>query len=305
MHRNIFEEDHEIFRDSVTRFLQAEVQPHLDGWLEAGIIDRELFKKAGEQGYCLMWADEAYGGMGVHDFRFEQILIEENAHPRRRRLRAVRCTAACARPYLGQLGSDEQKQRFLPGCISGETILGIAMTEPGAGSDVAGIRTMAVDQDDHWVLNGSKIYISNGINGDCSSSRRAPCRTIRTASACSWSSAAWKASTRGRNLKKLGLKSQDTAELFFDNVQGAEGQRAGRPAQGLLLPDAVPRRGAADRGRAAAWLRPRRRLRITIEYVKERAAFGKAHRGVPEHALQAGRHAHAGSMRRRPSSTAA
>jgi alkylation response protein AidB-like acyl-CoA dehydrogenase len=193
MHRNIFEEEHEIFRDSVVKFLQAEVTPNIDRWVDAGIVDRELFKKAGDQGYCLMWADEAYGGMGVEDFRFEQILIEENAFHGDAGFGLALHSRLCA-PYIGKLGSEEQKQRFLPGCVSGETILGIAMTEPGAGSDVAGIRTTAVEQGDHWVLNGSKIYISNGINGDLFIVAAAPCRTIRTASGCSWWSAAWKVS---------------------------------------------------------------------------------------------------------------
>jgi alkylation response protein AidB-like acyl-CoA dehydrogenase len=113
MHRNIFEEDHEIFRDSVVKFLQAEVTPNLERWLEAGIIDRELFQKAGEQGYCLMWADEAYGGMGVHDFRFEQILIEEmpsTATP----ASACRCTAGCARPTSARSATRNRSSASCP-----------------------------------------------------------------------------------------------------------------------------------------------------------------------------------------------
>ena len=105
MHRNIFEEEHEIFRDSVVKFLHAEVTPHLERWLEAGIVDRELFRKAGEQGYCLMWADEAYGGMGVHDFRFEQILIEENAFHGDAGFGLSLHSRLCA-PYIGQLGNE-------------------------------------------------------------------------------------------------------------------------------------------------------------------------------------------------------
>ena len=274
MQRNIFEEDHEIFRDSVTKFLQAEVQPHLDGWLEAGIIDRELFRKAGEQGYCLMWADEAYGGMGVHDFRFEQILIEENAIHGDAGFGLSLHSRLCA-PYIGQLGTEEQKQRFLPGCISGETILGIAMTEPGAGSDVAGIRTMAVEQDDHWVLNGSKIYISNGINGDLFivAARTVPDHPHGVG--LFLVERGMEGFSRGRNLKKLGLKAQDTAELFFDNVKVPKANVLGDPRKGFyyLMQFLAEERLIVASGCVAA---AEAALRITIEYVKERRAFGKA-----------------------------
>jgi len=274
MHRNIFEEDHEIFRDSVTKFLQAEVQPHLDGWLEAGIIDRALFRKAGEQGYCLMWADEAYGGMGVHDFRFEQILIEENAIHGDAGFGLSLHSRLCA-PYIGQLGTEEQKQRFLPGCISGETILGIAMTEPGAGSDVSGIRTMAVEQDDHWVLNGSKIYISNGINGDLFivAARTVPDHPHGIG--LFLVERGMEGFTRGRNLKKLGLKAQDTAELFFDNVKVPKANVLGDPRKGFyyLMQFLAEERLIVACGCVAA---AEAALRITIEYVKERRAFGKA-----------------------------
>jgi len=274
MQRNIFEEDHEIFRDSVTKFLQAEVQPHLHQWLEAGIIDRELFKKAGDQGYCLMWADEAYGGMGVHDFRFEQILIEENAIHGDAGFGLSLHSRLCA-PYIGQLGNEEQKQRFLPGCISGETILGIAMTEPGAGSDVAGIRTMAVEQDDHWVLNGSKIYISNGINGDVFivAARTVPDHPHGVG--LFLVERGMEGFSRGRNLKKLGLKAQDTAELFFDNVKVPKANLLGDPRKGFyyLMQFLAEERLIVACGCVAA---AEAALRITIEYVKERRAFGKA-----------------------------
>ncbi|MGD9386701.1 MAG: acyl-CoA dehydrogenase family protein [Gammaproteobacteria bacterium] len=274
MHRNIFEEEHDIFRDSVTKFLQAEVQPHLEGWLEAGIIDRELFRKAGDQGYCLMWADEAYGGMGVHDFRFEQILIEENAIHGDAGFGLTLHSRLCA-PYIGQLGSEEQKQRFLPGCISGETILGIAMTEPGAGSDVAGIRTAAVEQDDHWVLNGSKIYISNGINGDLFivAARTVPDHPHGIG--LFLVERGMEGFSRGRNLKKLGLKAQDTAELFFDNVRVPKANVLGDPRKGFyyLMQFLAEERLIVACGCVAA---AEAALAVTMDYVKERRAFGHA-----------------------------
>ena len=274
MHRNIFEEEHDIFRDSVVKFLQAELAPKLDEWLKAGIIDRELFRKAGEQGYCLMWADEAYGGLGVEDFRFEQILIEENALHGDAGFGLSLHSRLCA-PYIGQLGTEEQKQRFLPGCISGETILGIAMTEPGAGSDVAGIRTHAVEHDDHWVLNGSKTYISNGINGDLFivAVRTVPDHPHGVG--LFLVERGMEGFTRGRNLQKLGLKAQDTAELFFDNVRVPKTNVLGDPRKGFyyLMQFLAEERLIVACGCVAA---AEAALKITLDYVKERRAFGRA-----------------------------
>ena len=160
-----FTEEQNMFRDAYRKFLAAEIVPHMEAWREAGIVDREAFRKAGEQGFLMIWPDEEYGGMGDPDFRFEQIIIEETAYARAE-TGITPCTAAWWAPTLTRFGSEEQCQRFLPGCVSGETILAIAMTEPDAGSDLAGMRATAVEQDDHWVLNGSKTYISNGINAD-------------------------------------------------------------------------------------------------------------------------------------------
>ncbi len=274
MDRNIFEDEHEIFRDSVARFLQAEVTPHIERWLEAGIIDRELFRKAGEQGYCLMWADEAYGGMGVEDFRFEQILIEENAFHGDAGFGLSLHSRLCG-PYLGQLGSEEQKARLLPGCIRGETILGIAMSEPGAGSDVAGIRTHAEEHDDHWLLNGSKTYISNGINGDVFivAARTVPDEPHGLGLLLV--ERGMPGFSRGRNLKKLGLKAQDTAELFFDNVRVPKANVLGDPRKGFhyLMQFLAEERLVVACGCVAA---AEAALRLTLDYVRERRAFGRA-----------------------------
>ena len=161
MKRKIFDEEHEMFRDSVRSFLQKEIQPHSDKWHEQGIVDREAFLKAGEQGLLLMWADEKYGGAGVSDFRYEQILIEENARYGDAGF-FMSLHNRLVGPYIGQLGTEEQKERWLPKCVSGEHILAVGITEPGAGSDVASLRTKAEDKGDHYLLNGSKTYISNG-----------------------------------------------------------------------------------------------------------------------------------------------
>ncbi|MGB5590128.1 MAG: acyl-CoA dehydrogenase family protein, partial [Gammaproteobacteria bacterium] len=157
MERNIFDMEHEMFRDSVRKFLQREITPNIDAWRERGIVDREAFLKAGEQGLCLIWADEKFGGLGVDDFRFEQIIIEEMAHHGDPGF-GLSLHSRLVAPYLGKLGNPEQQERFLPACVRGETILGIAMSEPAAGSDVAGLRTRAEDKGDHFLLNGSKTY---------------------------------------------------------------------------------------------------------------------------------------------------
>jgi long-chain-acyl-CoA dehydrogenase len=160
-----FTEEQELFRDSYRQFLQKQVLPYRQAWREAGIVPHEMFRKMGENGYLLAWADEEYGGLGIRDFRFQQIMLEEDAafgepgfyHTLHSRLVA---------PYIEHFGSKEQCRRFLPKCISGECVLAIAMTEPDVGSDLAGIKSRAVDSGDHWVLNGAKTYISNGINAD-------------------------------------------------------------------------------------------------------------------------------------------
>ncbi|MCB1843439.1 MAG: acyl-CoA dehydrogenase family protein, partial [Halioglobus sp.] len=160
-----FTEEQNMFRDAYRKFLASEIVPHMEGWREAGIVDRDAFRRAGSKGFLMIWPEEKYGGTGDNDFRFEQIIIEETAY--------ARCGdwyntlhSRLVGPYLTRFGNEEQCERFLPGCVSGEIILAVAMTEPDAGSDLAGMRSSAVEKDDHWLLNGSKTYISNGINAD-------------------------------------------------------------------------------------------------------------------------------------------
>jgi alkylation response protein AidB-like acyl-CoA dehydrogenase len=273
MDRTIFEEEHEMFRDSVRNFLRNEIQPHSDRWVEQGIVDREAYQKAGEMGLLMMWADEKYGGAGVTDFRYEQVLIEENAkygdagffmslHNR------------LVGPYIGELGTEEQKQRWLPKCVSGEHILAVAITEPGAGSDVAGLRTRAEDKGDHFLLNGSKTYISNGINADLI------VVVARTEPAGGRGLSLFvvergmEGFERGRNLKKMGLKSQDTAELFFNNVKVPKENLLGELNRGFhhLMHFLAEERllgaiGYVATGNAA--------FDLTMDYIKERKAFGR------------------------------
>ena len=233
MKRLIFDEDHEMFRDGVRRFMQSEIEPHVEKWRDEGCCDPLAFQKAGEQGLLCMWADEKYGGLGIEDFRFEQILIEETIRHGDISL-FLSLHSRLVGPYIGRLGSEELKARLLPKCISGESILGIAMTEPNAGSDLAGIKSKATRDGDDWVLNGSKTYISNGINGTAFvvAARTVPDKPHGIGLFLVESD--MQGFSRGRNLKKMGLKAQDTAELFFENVRVPAENVLGDPGKGFL-----------------------------------------------------------------------
>ena len=273
MKRKIFDEEHEMFRDSVRSFLKNEIQPHSEKWQEQGIVDREAYLKAGEQGLLLMWADEKYGGAGVPDFRYEQVLIEENAYYGDAGFFATLHNRLVG-PYIGALGTEEQKARWLPKCISGEHILAIAMTEPGAGSDVAGMRTKAEDKGDHYLLNGSKIYISNGILADL------VVVAAKTDPAKSHGMSLFviergmEGFERGRNLKKMGLKSQDTAELFFNNVKVPKENLLGEWNKGFyqLMHFLAEERLLGAVGYLAA---ANAAFDVTMEYITDRKAFGQ------------------------------
>ena len=273
MQRMIFDEEHDMFRESVSRFVQAEIGPHVERWREAGICDREAFLKAGEQGLLCMWADEQYGGLGMRDFRFEQIVIEEGIRHGDMGL-FLTLHSRLVGPYIGELGSEELKQRLLPRCVSGEAILGIAMTESGAGSDLAAIRSRAVQDGDEWVLNGSKTYISNGINGDAFvvAARTVPDKPHGIGLFVVESD--MEGFSRGRNLKKMGLKAQDTAELFFENVRVPASNVLGDPARGFYsLMHFLAEERLINACQAIAHAQVA--FDVTMDYVLERKAFGK------------------------------
>ena len=273
MQRHIFDADHELFRDSVRKFMQNEIAPHVDRWREQGCCDREAFRKAGAQGLLLMWAGEQYGSAGVADFRYEQIIYEE----------AIRygdiglylsLHSRIVGPYLERFGSDEQKQRFLPGCVAGTTILGVAMTEPGAGSDLAGMAARAEDKGDHWLLNGSKTYISNGINGDLFVVAARTNPDSKYGIGLFLVERGMEGFERGRRLHKMGMDAQDPAELFFKDVKGPKATVLGDPAKGftyLAEGLAEERLLAACQSMAHAQVA----FDLTLDFVKERRAFGK------------------------------
>lgn len=273
MRRTIFEPEHETFRDQARRFFQTEIAPHAERWREQGSVDREAYLKAGEQGYLLMWADERFGGAGVQDFRYEQVLVEEN----------IRHGEPCfylnlhsrlVGPYLGQLGSDEQKARLLPACVRGEKILAVAMTEAGAGSDVAGMKTRAEDKGDHWLLNGSKTYISNGQLADIVVVAARTVPDQRYGIGLFLVERGMAGFERGRNLKKIGLHAQDTSELFFNDVKVPKANVLGDPHTGFrylthfLAEERLMGSVQYMTGAQLAW-------DLTLEWVKDRRMFGK------------------------------
>jgi alkylation response protein AidB-like acyl-CoA dehydrogenase len=273
MRRVTFNLEHDLFRDSVRKFMQAEITPHIERWHEAGIVDREAFLKAGANGLLCTWAEEQYGGPGIEDFRFEQIIMEENTRHGDLGF-YLHLHSNLVAPYIAKLGTDEQKTRFMPGIVSGEKILAVAMTEPGAGSDLAGMKSHAVDMGDHWLLNGSKTYISNGILCDV------VVVAAKTDPASSHGMGLFlvergmEGFERGRKLKKMGLKAQDTAELFFSDVKVPKANVLGDPAMGFKY---LARFLAQERLVAAIIFQTTAQVAfdITLEYVKERKAFGQ------------------------------
>lgn len=273
MRRHIFESEHELFRDNVRRFMLREVAPHVDDWRAQGCCDRAVFRKAGDQGLLLMWADEQYGGAGVADFRYEQIIYEEAIRHGDIGL-YLSLHSRIVGPYLERFGNAEQKARFLPGCISGETILGVAMTEPGAGSDLAGMRSRAIDKGDHWLLNGAKTYISNGINGDLFVVAARTDPDARYGIGLFLVERGMPGFERGRRLHKMGMDAQDTAELFFHDVKIPKANQLGDPVKGfayLAQGLAEERLLSACQSMAHAQVA----FDLTLEFVKERRAFGK------------------------------
>ena len=266
--RRIFEPEHEMFRDSVRRFFEAEVAPHREEWREAGQVSREVWRKAGEHGFCAMWAPEEYGGAGVDDFRFDQILCEELVGESGFFLTLHNRIVA---PYLGKFGTADQLRRFMPGVTAGTTILAIAMTEPGAGSDLAAITTTARPDGDDWVLNGSKTYISNGQLCDLVV---VAARTGERSIGLFLVEADAPGFRKGRKLKKLGLHSQDTSELFFDDCRVPGANVLGDAARGF---QAMMVGLAEERllGACGYLARAQRAFSITLDFIGERRAFGR------------------------------
>ncbi|CAN5174146.1 long-chain specific acyl-CoA dehydrogenase [soil metagenome] len=271
---SIYEQEHQDFRSTVRSFMEKEVVPFHDQWEKDGQVSREVWTRAGEAGLLCFDVDEEYGGMGIKDFRYSMVIAEEISKIGASGLGFPVHTDIIV-PYISALGTDEQKQRWLPGLVSGELISSIAMTEPGAGSDLQGIRTSAIDKGDHYVLNGSKTFISNGIMSDVVI---VVCRTDPDAGHQGISllvvERGMDGFERGRNLDKMGMKAQDTAELFFDNVEVPKTNLLGKEGQGFIyLMQNLPQERVSIAAIAVAAME--HVMELCLTYAKEREAFGK------------------------------
>ena len=275
MERELYDADHEAFRATCRAFLDKHVVPFHKQWEADGIVDRGIWLEAGKQGLLGMEVPEEYGGGGVHDFRYNAVLSEEVVRARASGVGFTLHNEVVA-PYLLKLATEEQKQRWLPKFCTGELITAIAMSEPGAGSDLQGIATTAVRDGDDYVVNGQKTFITNGIHSDL---------VIVVAKTDPEAKAAYGLSLlvvergmpgfeRGRNLDKIGLKAQDTAELFFTDVRVPATNLLGEVNRGFFhLMDNLPQeRLAIAVGAVAA---SERVLDQTLDYCKTRTAFGR------------------------------
>ncbi|HEY8456294.1 MAG TPA: acyl-CoA dehydrogenase family protein [Actinopolymorphaceae bacterium] len=273
MRAGYFDDDHEAFRQAFRTFCEREVVPRKPEWDKAGIVDREIWRIAGRQGFLVPAADPAYGGLGLTDLRYEQIMIEELARVHESGF-ALSLHNAIVAPYLITAGTEEQKRRYLTRAVSGDAVLAIAITEPEAGSDAAAMRTKAMDAGDHWRLDGAKTFISNGI---CADLVIVAARTVpdeRHGIGLFLVESGTPGFTRGRKLDKLGLRTQDTAELFFDDCRIPKENVLGDPTQGFAL---IVKLFAQERLIVAmsAVAGAEVALQDTIAYVTERQAFGR------------------------------
>jgi long-chain-acyl-CoA dehydrogenase len=266
-----FTADHEAYRAGWRDFIDNEVVPRQARWERDGIVDRQVWRLAGKQGLLCPWAEPAYGGRGLTDLRYEQIMVEELANVAESGF-AVPLHSGMVAPYLAVFGTEEQKARHLGRAVRGEALLAIAITEPGAGSDVAAIRTTAVPDADGWVLNGAKMFISGGINADLvivaarTGERRELGLFLVEDGTPGFS--------KGRRLDKLGMRAWDTAELLLSDVRVPAANVLGEPGEGFAM---TRRQFALERLMIAmgAVASASAALRETVEYVKQRSAFGR------------------------------
>ncbi|MFJ2512585.1 acyl-CoA dehydrogenase family protein [Streptomyces griseoviridis] len=271
--RDLYTPDHEAFRDTVRAFLAKEVLPHHARWEQEGVVSREVWRAAGERGLLGLAVPEEYGGGGTDDFRYSAVLIEEFARAGASGL-AISLHNDIVGPYLTTLATEEQKRRWLPGHTSGRLVTAVAMSEPGAGSDLQGIRTTATDEGDHYLLNGSKTFISNGILADLVVvvARTTP-EGGRAGQSLLVVERGMPGFERGRNLDKIGQKAQDTAELFFRDVRVPKENLLGEENRAFpaLMAHLAQERLAIAVGAAAT---AEHVLGLTLTHVKNREAFG-------------------------------
>ncbi|GAA1239349.1 MAG: acyl-CoA dehydrogenase family protein [Oryzihumus sp.] len=275
MPRNVYGPDHEAFRASVREFVERSLKPRAEDFITAKSIDRAVWLEAGKQGLLGLDIPEEYGGAGADDFLFNAVAAEEFSKFNAAVSSCFGIHADVCPPYIVDLGTEEQKQRWLPRMAAGELICGIAMTEPSGGSDLAALKTTAVRDGDDWIVNGSKTFITNGYQGDLIivAARTDPSKGAKGITLFMLETG-MEGFTRGRKLDKVGQEESDTAELFFDNVRVPDANRIGEEGRGFIaMMERLPqeRVGAAVSNTAHAF----QILAETIEYVKERKAFGQ------------------------------
>jgi len=276
MKRELYSEEHEIFRDAFRKFLEKEVVPHQDEWIKAGIVSKDVWRKAGEQGFISPWLPEAYGGAGA-DFLYSAVEIEEIARIGETGF-ALNLHGEIVVPYIESYGTEEQKKKYLPRCASGECITAVAMTEPDAGSDLQALKTTAVKDGDDYVINGQKTFITNGIINDLiivaamTDTKAKPRYTGMSLFLVEDGTPGYQ---KVRKLEKLGMHSQDTAELFFEDCRvPKENLLGGKEGQGflqLMFKLQQERLVCAVGSMASIWAV----LDWTKKYCQERVAFGK------------------------------
>ena len=278
MKRKLFEEDHEMFREMAAEFNVRAIAPHYAQWDEDHMMSRELWSAAGEQGLLGLAVPEEFGGMGMSDYRFRAVLDEEFAKSNHLAVGlAFHLHDDMVLPHLLAYGSDDLKARWLPGMVSGDKVTSVAWTEPGAGSDLRGIRTKAVRDGDDWLISGQKTFIGNGISGDAS---LVLARTDGGTGRGNHDSFSLfmvqkgEGYNTGKQLDKMGLKASDTAELFFDNVRVPHADLVGEEGKGLqYAAEQLPQGRLAIAVASSAVVRAI--YEATVRYTKDRNAFGE------------------------------
>ncbi|MCK4081885.1 MULTISPECIES: acyl-CoA dehydrogenase family protein [Acinetobacter] len=267
--------DLELFRDNFRRFMKEHIAPYYEQWERDGIMPRHVWNLLGENGFLCVDVPEEYGGYGVPTY-YSLMLVEESARAGYSSLSTgISCHSEIAAPYILNIGSEEQKQYWLPKMVSGEVVGAIGMTEPGAGSDLQSMRTNAILQDDSYILNGSKTFISNGQHADLVvlAAKTDPQARAKGVSLLLLDTHL-DGFKKGTNLDKIGLHSQDTSEMFFDNIKVPQNQLLGQPGQGFAyLMQELPRERTAIAATALGAIRGS--IDVTTAYVQERQAFGQ------------------------------
>jgi acyl-CoA dehydrogenase len=270
-----YSEEHEMLRDTFRKFVEKEIVPFQEQWDKDGVVPRQLWLKAGENGFLCPWADEKYGGMEA-DYLYSVVMMEELAKVFESGF-ALSLHNDVVTPYIGTFANDEQKERWLPGCVSGEKIAAVAMTEPNAGSDLQSIRTTAVKDGDCYVINGQKTFISNGLLADIvivvakTNPDADPPHSGISLIVVERGTPGFE---RGKKIAKIGKKSQDTAELFFDDCRVPRGNLLGSEGTGfsmLMQKLQQERLGVAVRAQVSA----EACVELTIKYAQERQQFGR------------------------------